>query len=274
MQPPAISVVICSIDAAKFATVTASYRAALSGTPHEIVGIHDARSLCEGYNRGARQAQGDLLIFSHDDVEILSGDLAGALQRATGSLDVIGVVGTTKVLWAFWPAAGQPFLRGWITHPAVDGRRYEVAVFGVDGPVATGLQGLDGMFLATTRAVWSRSPFDEATFDGFHGYDIDFTYAAYRAGFRIGTSAEIAVLHASGGSFGPEWLHYAERFDAKYAGELTGTREIGNWSSVRRLLASKTDVARECTVERLIAATKMLRAQQGFPTAEERGAPG
>jgi GT2 family glycosyltransferase len=261
VRPPAISVVICSIDARKFADVTANFGARLAGTPHEIIGIHDAKSLAEGYNRGARQARGDLLIFSHDDVEILSPDLAGALRRAAAVLDVIGVVGTTKVLWALWPAAGHPHLRGWITHPSAGTKPYEVAVFGVDAAVSTDLQALDGMFFAAKRAVWARVPFDEVTFDGFHGYDIDFTYAAHLAGFHVGTTAEIAVLHASSGSFGPEWHRYAARFDAKYRDRLTGTREEGNWSSVRRLLESKEALLRECTLERLIAATKGLHAQ-------------
>jgi hypothetical protein len=261
MQSPAISVIVCSIDPRKFAAVTAGYRSCLADTAYEIIGIHDAKSLAEAYNRGARRARGDLLIFSHDDVEILSSDLAGALRRASARLDVIGVVGTTKVLWAFWPAAGHPFLRGWIAHPAYDDRQVEIAVYGVDAALATDLQALDGMFFAAKREVLARVPFDEATFDGFHGYDIDFTYAAHLAGFRVGTTAEIAVLHASSGTFGPEWERYAAKFDVKYHARLTGTRDIGNWSSARRVLESREAVARECTTERLIAVTRMLRAQ-------------
>src|SRR5438445_13776871 len=64
---PTISVIICSNDAAEYAQVTANYASRLSGYPHEIIGIHDARSLSEGYNRGTRRAAGDLLGFSHDD---------------------------------------------------------------------------------------------------------------------------------------------------------------------------------------------------------------
>jgi len=71
MQPLAISVIICGIDAHKFAAGTGNYRSRLTGTPHEIIDTHDAGSLAEGYNRGARQARGDLLSFRHDDVEIL-----------------------------------------------------------------------------------------------------------------------------------------------------------------------------------------------------------
>ena len=41
----AFSVIICSIDALKFAQVSACYEQLLDGFPHEIIGIHDARSL-------------------------------------------------------------------------------------------------------------------------------------------------------------------------------------------------------------------------------------
>ena len=71
---------------------------------------------------------------------------------------------------------------------------------GYDGPLTAGLQGLDGMFFIARRAVVEAVPFDEETFDGFHGYDLDFSFAAHLAGFSVGTSAEIAVIHASGGT--------------------------------------------------------------------------
>ena len=100
MVEPRISVLICSIDAAKYARVTASYERLLANYPHEIIGIHDARSLAEGYNRAVQASRGEWLLFSHDDVEIVSGDLAPAILRASATLDVIGVVGTSKVLAA------------------------------------------------------------------------------------------------------------------------------------------------------------------------------
>ena len=40
-----ISVVICSVTPEKYKAVCASYARCLAGTPHEIVGVHDARSL-------------------------------------------------------------------------------------------------------------------------------------------------------------------------------------------------------------------------------------
>ncbi|HYQ99239.1 MAG TPA: tetratricopeptide repeat protein, partial [Casimicrobiaceae bacterium] len=65
---PRVSVVVCSIDPRKFDAVAASYRQRFAGHALEIIGVHDARSLAEGYNRGASKANGDVLVFSHDDI--------------------------------------------------------------------------------------------------------------------------------------------------------------------------------------------------------------
>ena len=260
MVAPPISVLICSIDAAKYTRVTANYAHLLSGHPHEIIGIHDARSLAEGYNRAVRASTGEVLIFSHDDVEIVSNDLATAIGRATVTLDVIGVVGTSRVMSGYWPAAGHPFLHGWLAQPAPGGERFYVSVFGVDGPLTRGIQGLDGMFFVAKRAVAEAVPFDEATFDGFHGYDLDFSFAAHLAGFSVGTSAEIAVIHASGGTFGEEWQRYANRFAEKHRDRLPADAFRAKWSFARMLVESKDAIVRDFPLERLMTITRKLRA--------------
>jgi len=253
-------VIICSNDAAEYAQVTANYASRLLGYPHEIIGIHDARSLSEGYNRGARRARGDLLVFSHDDVEIVSPDLAGAITRAAETLDVFGVVGTSKVLAAYWPAAGHPYLHGWLAQPVPGSQKFYVGVFGVDGAISSHLQGLDGMFFVAKRSVVESLPFDEATFDGFHGYDVDFSFAAHLAGFRVGTTAEIAVIHASGGKFGDAWQRYAERFASKYRTRVPTGQVPPKWSFARTLVDSKDAIVRDFPIERLVAMTRQLRA--------------
>jgi hypothetical protein len=69
---PSLSIVICSIDARKFERVSQNYRQRFAGRDVEIVGIHDARSLAEGYNRGIARSRGERVILSHDDIEILT----------------------------------------------------------------------------------------------------------------------------------------------------------------------------------------------------------
>lgn len=255
-----LSLIICSIDPAKYAAVTANYAVALAAHPYEIVGIHDARSLAEGYNRGARRARGDILAFSHDDVEIVSPDLGDAIARATATLDVAGIIGTSKVISAYWPNAGHPFLHGWIAQPAKDGKRFYVGVFGVDGPVSEPLQGLDGMFFVAKRHVVEKVPFDEATFDGFDGYDIDFSFAAHLAGFKVGTTAEIALIHASGGKFDDDWKRYAQRFEDKYRDRLPPSQPPPKWSFARTLVDSREAITRDFPIDVLVAITRRLRA--------------
>ncbi len=261
MGTPACSVVICSIDPAKYARVTATYRRLLAAVDHEIIGIHDARSLAEAYNRAARQARGELVVFSHDDVDIASADLPAALARAAGQLDVIGIVGTSKLVGAFWPAAGHPWLHGWMSTPNGAGPGFYVHVYGVDAAITPGLDAIDGMFFAVRRSVLAQVAFDEEAFDGFHAYDVDFSYAARRAGFRVGTTAEIAVIHASDGRYGAEWARYGERFAAKYRGVLPAPAPAAPWSLARVLVPAKEDILRQFPLARLAAITARLRAR-------------
>ena len=57
-----VSVIMCSANPARFAEAKARYERLLQGLPHEIVGISDARSLAEGYNRGLAKARNDIFI--------------------------------------------------------------------------------------------------------------------------------------------------------------------------------------------------------------------
>jgi len=118
-----------------------------------------------------QKSRGELLLFSHGDVEIVSGDLAPAIARASASLDVIG------------------------------GRRA-----------------------------------------------------------AVGVSAEIAVIHASGGTFGDAWQRYANRFAKKHRDQLPAEAFPAKWSFARMLVASKEAIVREFPLERLMAITRHLRA--------------
>jgi hypothetical protein len=90
-----VSIVICSGDEGKFEAVSQQYAAALPAGRVEIVRIADARSLAEGYNRGIERSTGEIVVFSHDDVEIVSDDLEGKLKAAMGEFDLVGVAGPT-----------------------------------------------------------------------------------------------------------------------------------------------------------------------------------
>lgn len=118
---PFISVIICNVNPAKFAAVSANYAERLAGHAHEIIGIHDAKSLSEGYNRGARRSRGDIVIFSHDDIEILTPDFGRRLKAHLGRHDVIGPCGTSRLVAGHWMSSGWPRLHGLVA-PAIRSR--------------------------------------------------------------------------------------------------------------------------------------------------------
>ena len=219
---PRFSVVICSISPDKFAAATASYRAAL-GDDLDIVGIHDARSLCEGYNRGIARARGELLILSHDDVEVLAHDFEARLRRHLARFDLVGVAGTTLQAGASWFHSGVPHQHGFVPHRRPGEALFRAEAYGVGAAAVAGIQSLDGLFLAGPRALFAALGFDADRFDDFHLYDTDFSYRAHRAGHRLAVATDLCLLHQSTGARGAAfeaWRTQAARFLEKHAATL------------------------------------------------------
>lgn len=223
-----LSVITCSNDDTQFASMAESYGRALAGWPHEIVRIADATSLAEGYTRGAARAKGEVLMFTHDDVEILAPDFGNRLARRLSDCDVLGIAGATRASGPGWPFAGWPYLHGSVIYPAENGQGYHVTVYSRTAPLARGIRVMDGVFLAMRREVAVSIGWDAETCDGFHGYDVDFTLRAAQAGLRLAVASDLGVVHRSYGDFDERWAATARKLQAKHA-ELNGVRgyEVG-----------------------------------------------
>jgi hypothetical protein len=209
-----LSVVVCSTDPKKQRVIRAEYERAV-GRPYEFILIDDARSLAEGYNRGVAQSCGDVIVLSHDDIEIHSTELAGRLYVSLQKLDLVGVAGTSRLADAQWTAAGRPYLHGNIKYAAPSGERWQATY----GPPSDKIEALDGVFLAARRAVCITIPFDEGTFDGFHLYDLDFSHRAFLGGFRVGI-CDLDLTHHSQGTYDKTWKRYAASFVMKHRSSL------------------------------------------------------
>lgn len=209
------SIVFCSIDDAKCEKTVALYEHLFAGVDHEIIAIRDARSLAEAYNRAGAQSRGDIVILSHDDIEVLANDFAARLAGCFDQVDVVGVIGAERIAGPRWSSCDHPHLSGWIAHRTQPGTPYTVDLVS-PRPRRAHMKALDGVFLAARRSVLSEVPFDDSTFDGFHLYDIDWSYRASEAGFTLGTAGDLLIVHQSRGRFASEWQFYADRFCAKH----------------------------------------------------------
>jgi protein O-GlcNAc transferase len=216
-----ISIIFCTINKTKAQAMEQHYRNLLGNEPYEIIVICDARSLAEAYNRGIDRAIGDILIFSHDDIEFLDPSTWLTRLRAhLANFDIIGLAGTTRLTSSAWAQAGPPYTFGQVAELGGSNGPFQVLLCSVPASVVPGIQGLDGLFFAVKRQVVQRVRFDEKTFDGFHCYDTDFTFRAYLAGFKIAVATDLSVLHASQGRFDEKWELYAQRFMDKHSAWL------------------------------------------------------
>lgn len=217
---PALSVAICSIEPRKFMEARASWLRALDGYEVEVIGIHDAASLAEGYNRALDRVRGDLVVFSHDDIDVLTPDFAPRLEAHLARYDVIGIAGTRRLIGGGWYFAGDPHDFMSIISPNPETARPVLLIEGAGGLVVDRIQALDGAFFAARAEVARAVRFDAVTFDHFHLYDLDFSFRAFLAGYRLAVCRDLLLYHASSGSFDPRWDEHRLRFEAKFAGRL------------------------------------------------------
>lgn len=210
-----LSFIVCSVRPERLATLRRSLQTHLAAWDWEVVHIADARSLCEGYTRGMQRARGDLLVFCHDDIGIVCDDFPGRLRRHLARFDVVGVAGSDALAGPRWAWAGAPHSLNWVCPTNADGT-LRAFLLGA-GPMLANAEALDGVFIAARREAVERIGFDADTFDGFHFYDLDFSYRAARAGLRCAVAADIVLWHASGGDYNsPSWQRYAQRFVRKF----------------------------------------------------------
>jgi GT2 family glycosyltransferase len=244
MRP--VSIVICSIDPAKFRRVCDNYQRLFADQPVEIIGIHDARSLAEGYNRGIAKAAGELLILAHDDIEILNPDFAARLAGHLVDLDLIGIAGTTRLVEGRWLGAGDPYVYTLISFPSPNGSGFGTMLLGGGPLVVPGIQALDGVFMAMQRRVAGAISFDAELFDDFHLYDLDFSFRAYQAGFKLAVCRDLVIIHESDGRHDSVWEEHKRRFEVKYSKHLPRDGLAKQGANASFSAATREEILRNC----------------------------
>ncbi|MBD3422648.1 MAG: glycosyltransferase [Chitinivibrionales bacterium] len=218
-----ISVIVCSRNEKQSALHQQSVANTI-GHAYEYVRVDNSNtafSLCSAYNTGVDRAQGDIVVFAHEDVFFLEPDWGGVLVRKfcdNPQIGLVGVAGSQYLLKQFpgWPAAGQPFLKGKVLHE-IDGR-YLLSVFSHEKGDAE-VVAVDGLFFAVRSELFNSIRFDSENFNGFHFYDLDICMQVRKSHSLIVTD-DILVKHQSRGSFDKTWKLFGDRFVQKYANEL------------------------------------------------------
>jgi hypothetical protein len=133
---------------------------------------------------------------------------------------MIGIAGTTRLVGGAWYLAGHPFDFMLYVAPHPDTGKPIMVIGGGRPLVVAGAQALDGVFIAVRNDIARGLRFDDATFDHFHLYDLDFSFRAFLAGRKIAICRDIVLVHYSQGNYDAKWDEQRLRFERKFAGRL------------------------------------------------------
>lgn len=158
------------------------------------------------YNIALKEAESDpaILIFIHDDVQLLDVFWPTHIVQGLDVFDVVGVVGNKRRLpaqpsWCFkdtqWNLDEHDvYLSGIVAH----GSSWPATNVSFYGPTFERVKLLDGLLIACrSETLIANKLFFDEDFD-FHFYDMDFCRQAEVLNLRLGTWS-ISTLHASEG---------------------------------------------------------------------------
>lgn len=199
-----ISIIVCSINPARAEAFRTNVLETI-GLPCEFI-IYDNReaggSITHVYNLCAGKAKGEYLCFAHEDIFFRTFDwgerIVSLLQKPTTG--VVGFAGSTAKLatCSGWGSMRQYTRYNYVQRFRDGSIKYCIA--NPDKVSASPVIVLDGMCLFMRREVWAEIRFDEATFQGFHLYDLDISMAVGQKYINYVTN-DVLLEHFSEGSY-------------------------------------------------------------------------
>ncbi|MGB8193137.1 MAG: glycosyltransferase [Chitinophagaceae bacterium] len=222
-----VSVVICSINKMLAAQVEKNIDETI-GVPWQLI-LTDNLQLNKGiswvYNQGAQQAQYDIVCFVHEDVLFQTPSWGRTIVSYFENNPQLGIVGVAGGKYK-----GRALSGWWNGIPAtdcsnilyVDPQEKPARAFANPDPSVKSqdVVTVDGVFMCTPKKVWESVKFDESLIDGFHFYDIDFSFRISR-NYQAAVSYEIDILHLTRwGNFGDAWLELALKWHARHKQQL------------------------------------------------------
>lgn len=208
-----ISVIICSANKALLQQVSENIAATIS-VPYEIIATDNssgAQGICSVYNKGIFKAQYDILVFMHEDVLIKTdnwGQIVVSLFKNDPQLGLIGIAGSSykPLTPSAWGGAGiNTTYTNIIQSFKYKNKKTKHIYRNPNNEPLSKVACVDGVWLCTTKNVAKEFMFDEITFKGFHGYDIDFSLSIGLK-YTVAVTFEVLLDHFSEGFYDKIWM--------------------------------------------------------------------
>jgi glycosyltransferase involved in cell wall biosynthesis len=209
-----ISIIICSVNASELKRVKDNIHDTI-GCDYEIISIDNKEGhygICEAYNRGASIAKGDILCFMHEDIsfETRNWGTKVKLHFSDPSVGLIGIAGgsSKSLIPSSWSPAIFNSEINLVQHFKFSERKSSYinkTSYPDDAGMLRKVVAIDGVWMCIPKKVFTRFRFDEKTFEGFHGYDIDLSLQVYSE-YSVCVVFDILIHHYSEGSFNQKWM--------------------------------------------------------------------
>lgn len=182
--------------------------------------INNGESLTKAYNRGLKQAKNDIVVFCHDDLTIETNQWGKKLIKMfekNPEFGIIGVAGSKNM-----PASGQWWenpkkMYGRVAHTH-EGKTW-LSTYSEDlGQTLEEVVVCDGVWFGLDKTRIKKE-FNENV-EGFHFYDISFTFENYLEGVKVGVTTAIRINHQSIGMTNDSWEKNRADFSEAYQAHL------------------------------------------------------
>ncbi len=214
------------------------------GVAYEVIGIENSEGkfgICKAYNMGAAKARYDIFCFMHEDVLFETQDWGKKViqhlsDTKTGLLGLAG--GDTKsIVPSSWSSAIYESEISIIQHYVGEnnqGKHIVKTGYPNDPSLIKPVACIDGVWMCTRRDVYATFQFDEKTFTGFHGYDIDYSLQVGQQ-YKIAVIFDIIVHHFSEGKYSKTWMENTILVSTKWREQLPrSVRQLSKQEFIRQ----------------------------------------
>lgn len=228
-----ISIIICSANE-KYLNEVKESIAKTIGCEYEILAYENSkgeRGICEIYNQGAAEASYNTLCFMHEDIEYKTqdwGKIVLQILSENPSLGLLGIAGSDykSLAPSSWFNFGESEgFRGNHYMNLLQGFKFKEIepIRELRNPKNEKLSKvacIDGVWMCTTKEVFSKVKFDESYLKGFHGYDLDYSLAINNIGLDVFVTFEILIHHFSEGKYDKVWFTNIKELHNKWSHTL------------------------------------------------------
>ena len=177
------------------------------------------KSLSQVYNEILEESQTDIVVLCHDDIYFDTTSWYSKIIKHFEKSDfgILGVAGTTSLTDSgrWWDEKRK--MVGIVNHEH-EGKKWESKYSeSFENGICETLI-VDGLFIALHKKRIKKN-FDESV-DGFHFYDVTFSFSNHLEGVKVGVITNIRITHKSIGMTNEKWEENRIKFAKKFKNNL------------------------------------------------------